>query len=276
MSFKVFSHFISGLKFNSCIYRQYNKNKILVLESFSNPQTLLDRIDNIDKGNIVLEKNANDENCLFVNNDDSFSLLIGVINTAMYHKDGVHLNWHGTLRLADNLGIQPKLHNNHSDKDITRGQYVARRQPYNRHNGHGLPEGQSGARRQPGNRHNKHGQPGGQSGTRRQSDNRHNRHGQHIQKLSSTHANKLLYCRSFHNRRSLDQKSEGNNKHRRQHVPSRNHQRGYNRQTWGKGETLCWFCGESNHTTSVCRHGTYITCNTCNMTGHKSKMCTYH
>jgi Ni/Fe-hydrogenase subunit HybB-like protein len=91
------------------------KTKILVLESFSNPQTLLDRIDNIDKGNIVLEKNANDENCLFVNNDDSFSLLVGVINTAMYHKDGVHLNWHGTLRLADNLGIQPKLHNNHSD-----------------------------------------------------------------------------------------------------------------------------------------------------------------
>jgi hypothetical protein len=33
------------------------KTKILVLESFSNPQTLLDRIDNIDKGNIVLEKN---------------------------------------------------------------------------------------------------------------------------------------------------------------------------------------------------------------------------
>ena len=100
--------------------------------------------------------------------------------------------------------------------------------------------------------------------------NRHNRHGQHVQKLSSTHANESLYSRSFHNRCSLDQKSEGINKHRRQHVPSRNDQRGYNRQTF------CWFCGESNHTASVCRHGTYITCNTCNMTGHKSKMCTYH
>ena len=185
-----------------------------------------------------MEKIANDENCLFVNNDNSFRLLIGVINTAMYHKDGVHLDWHGTLQLADNLGIQPKFHNNHSDKDITRGQYVARRQPYSRHNGHSQPGGQFGACRQPGNRHNKHGQPGGQSGTRRQPDNRHNRHGQHAQKLSSTHANKSLYCRSFHNRCSLDQKSEDNNKHRRQHVPSRNDQRGYNRQTWGKGKTL--------------------------------------
>ena len=48
------------------------------------------------------------------------------------------------------------------------------------------------------------------------------------------------------------------------------------RQTWDKSETFCWFCCESNHTASVCRHGTYITCNTCNMTGHKSKRCTYY
>jgi len=27
----------------------------------------------------------------------------------MYHKDGVHLNWHGTLKLAENLGIQPNF-----------------------------------------------------------------------------------------------------------------------------------------------------------------------
>jgi hypothetical protein len=36
-----------------------------------------------------------------VNNDNSFRLLIGVINTAMYHKDGVHLDWHGTLQQAE-------------------------------------------------------------------------------------------------------------------------------------------------------------------------------
>jgi len=35
-----------------------------------------DRICNIDKGNIVLDKIANNDNCLFVNNDDSFRLCV--------------------------------------------------------------------------------------------------------------------------------------------------------------------------------------------------------
>jgi hypothetical protein len=51
------------------------------------------------------EKNDNGENCLFVNNDDSLGLFSDVINTAMYRRDCVYLNLHGTLKLVDNLGI---------------------------------------------------------------------------------------------------------------------------------------------------------------------------
>ena len=83
-----------------------------------------DKIGNIDKGNIVLVKQiVNDENCLYINNGDSFRLLSGAINTAMYHKNCVHLNWHRALKLTDNLGIQPKFPNNHHYKDSTGGQY---------------------------------------------------------------------------------------------------------------------------------------------------------
>jgi hypothetical protein len=32
-----------------------------------------------------------------------------------------------------------------------------------------------------------------------------------------------------------------------------------------------WYCGEHNHTTSVCRHGAEIVCYKCNGYGHKAK-----
>ena len=36
----------------------------------------------------------------------------------------------------------------------------------------------------------------------------------------------------------------------------------------------CHKCGESNHSTTSCRHGFRIRCNTCSREGHKAKMCT--
>ena len=69
---------------------------------------ILGSIEKETKGTLYQKNIANDENCLFVNNNDSFRLLIGAINTAMYHKDGVHQNWHGTLKLSDNVGINPQ------------------------------------------------------------------------------------------------------------------------------------------------------------------------
>jgi hypothetical protein len=43
---------------------------------------------NIRRGNIIIEKLANDENCHYVDNESSFRLLNGSINTALYNKDG--------------------------------------------------------------------------------------------------------------------------------------------------------------------------------------------
>ena len=53
--------------------------------------------------------------------------------------------------------------------------------------------------------------------------------------------------------------------HRRRRRPSKTDDHGNN--------VRCWFCGESNHTTSVCRHGKEIICKNCDGRGHKAKFC---
>ena len=77
---------------------------------------------NIRRGNIIIEKLANDENCHYVDNESSFRLLNGSINTALYNKDGIHLNYHGTRKLAHNLEIKPKVKHNNTQEDSNRNQ----------------------------------------------------------------------------------------------------------------------------------------------------------
>jgi hypothetical protein len=55
--------------------------------------------------NIIIKKLANDENCHYVDNESSFRLLNGFINTTLYNKDDIHLNYHGTRKLTHNLEI---------------------------------------------------------------------------------------------------------------------------------------------------------------------------
>jgi hypothetical protein len=76
-----------------------------------------DREANINRGNIVLQNKANDENCYFVDNDKSFRLLSGSINIKLYRNDGIHLNELGTEKLAKNLDIVKKVHS--SDNNFT-------------------------------------------------------------------------------------------------------------------------------------------------------------
>ena len=77
---------------------------------------------NIRRGNIIIEKLANDENCHYVDNESSFRLLNGSINTALYNKDGIHLNYHGTRKLAHNLEIKPKVKHNNTQEHSNRNQ----------------------------------------------------------------------------------------------------------------------------------------------------------
>jgi len=63
---------------------------------------------NIFKGNNCLEKIANDNNLLYVDNDCQFRLLNGAVNAHLYTRSGVHLHAKGVSKLAGNLGIMPK------------------------------------------------------------------------------------------------------------------------------------------------------------------------
>ena len=59
---------------------------------------------------------------MYVVNLSSFRLLNGSINTALYNKDGIHLNYHGTRKLAHNLEIKPKVKHNNTQEDSNRNQ----------------------------------------------------------------------------------------------------------------------------------------------------------
>ncbi|CAC5411105.1 unnamed protein product [Mytilus coruscus] len=54
--------------------------------------------------------------------------------------------------------------------------------------------------------------------------------------------------------------------------PSRS-QRYSNHSNVSNNVKLCWYCGEQNHTSSVCRHGAPVICHRCNGEGHKAKSC---
>ena len=43
-----------------------------------------------------------------------------------------------------------------------------------------------------------------------------------------------------------------------------------------KQRAPCWNCGESNHTSNICRHRKRLTCNKCGGQGHKSNLCVNH
>ena len=44
----------------------------------------------------------------------------------------------------------------------------------------------------------------------------------------------------------------------------------------GQQRAPCWNCGEANHTSNICRHGTRLNCNKCGKQGHKSHLCPNH
>ena len=56
------------------------------------------------------------------------------------------------------------------------------------------------------------------------------------------------------------------------------HGRTYGGETQGSRRTQqsqrhCAYCGEPNHSTSMCRHGQEVTCHCCGLAGHKEKFC---
>ncbi|CAC5398497.1 unnamed protein product [Mytilus coruscus] len=65
-----------------------------------------DKFGNISRANTILQKIANDETLHYVDNDDTFRLSNGSVDTNMYEPDGVHLNITGSFKLAENLNIK--------------------------------------------------------------------------------------------------------------------------------------------------------------------------
>ena len=75
---------------------------------------------NIQKDIAIHDKLASDENCHYVNNELSFKLLNGTVNSACFNNDGVHLNQHGTRMLVSNLEIAVKASNHYIPVDKVR------------------------------------------------------------------------------------------------------------------------------------------------------------
>jgi hypothetical protein len=63
---------------------------------------------NIIKGNNSLEKIANDNKSLYVDNDCQFRLLNGAVNIHLYARDGDHVNAKGVSKLVGNLSIMSR------------------------------------------------------------------------------------------------------------------------------------------------------------------------
>ena len=173
-----------------------------------------DRLGNIATGNACLSKIANDENCLFVDNDSEFRLSNGSINTSLYHKDGVHLNAKGVAKLASNLELFPK--NSRGPSSSFGSKKGGSRKPFS-----------------------------GKRGSNQVNSRLHKRNGN----------------------ASYDRHENGNSYHSRYY-----HSQG--RNLYDTNENVsCWYCGEHNHTSSVCRHGEAIQCHNCYRYGHKAKNC---
>jgi DNA-directed RNA polymerase beta' subunit len=77
---------------------------------------------NIIKGNNSLEKIANDNKSLYVDNDCQFRLLNGAVNIHLYARNGDHVNAKGVSKLVGNLSIMSRknhkttLHTNHKSE----------------------------------------------------------------------------------------------------------------------------------------------------------------
>ena len=72
-------------------------------------QSVTDRIDSLNAG---LQVMCNEEECTFINNDESFKLSNGAANDEYLPSDRVHLSYCGTNRLAKNLALTIKQGHN--------------------------------------------------------------------------------------------------------------------------------------------------------------------
>lgn len=87
--------------YNILVNTAKTKYDIVVISSLC--PRLDDKFGNITTGNSILSKIANDENCLFIDNDDSLRVPSGTVNTLLYNRDGINLSKKGTVKLAKSL-----------------------------------------------------------------------------------------------------------------------------------------------------------------------------
>jgi hypothetical protein len=197
-----------------------------------------DREANINRGNIILQNIANDENCYFVDNDTSFRLLSGSINIKLYRNDGIHLNELGTEKLANNLDIVKKVLS--SDNNFT--QKTVRESVSN----------VKIDRSKQGNKLYNDKQSNGKFQNHSRGNVSHNDRSNDFSVDSNAH----VYSNRWGN--------SNNNKDRYRSHNLNRHEK----------QTNCWFCNETGHTSATCRHGKYVQCFGCRDYGHKAKHCT--
>ncbi|CAG2203189.1 unnamed protein product [Mytilus edulis] len=220
-----------------------------------------DKFGNISRANNILQKIANDETLHYVDNDDTFRLSNGSINVNMYEPDGVHLDITGTFKLAKNLNIkllEPKF-DHRALKEVTDELYFQRMsnnlKPYN------------GRQADSHSNQNSHKKSFNASNSYKKRPGRRNPGRQNNRKHMDRRQDKQYH--------SLDNRSfslYGDYNRSGGHSQTPNN---YRKTKDTHDNIFCWYCGESNHTTSVCRHGTYVVCHNCNEPGHKAKVCRF-
>ena len=225
-------------------------------------QSVTDRIDSLNAG---LQVMCNEEECTFINNDESFKLSNGAANDGYLLSDKVHLSFCGTNRLAKNLAQTIKQ----GHKDVCRRSNHRAKS----NSSHQLPGQKREGQFAQGTQWRPHTQkpPFHQNGTHRhdQTDRRN------IQPVG-VHATRVQWQHSHQASSPWQADALSHDGDGWETVQP--HKQVYTRATRDdrhhsstNTDWRCGFCYERNHNRDTCRHGKPVKCDKCGSYGHKAK-----
>ena len=243
---------------------------------------------NIHKANGCLKSISSEMSIEYVENEPHFRNRNKTVNTSLFKRNNIHLSIKGSVVLANNLGITSKpvilkFNNDLSSPDTrqTRNESgpTRRRQNENdRRRDHSRPDTKQNKPKNDGYKIRHNGNtahngyrdgPNVSDGHQQQSTREHAWSNKSFNKNESRQSGDQNRNQT---NRSTDYRNEANDwqtvSYKRR---SREHYYNDRRQT----DSKCWYCGEPNHTSSVCRHGKELVCRNCDGRGHKAKFCPY-
>ena len=234
---------------------------------------------NIHKANVCLKSISSEMSKEYIDNDPHFRNRNKTVNTSMFKRNNIHLSMQGSIGLANNLGITSKLTASKSNDDSvapdmrrTRDKNEStRKQNNNNHRSDGprsVPQQNTRINDVHSTKH--------KDNTSHSFSHRQRRaNGQHRTRVydstdTAYNETEPRYMTSATNR-STDYTNETND-WQTVTYKRRSRDQYYNKER-RQTDTKCWYCGESNHTSSVCRHGKELICRNCDGRGHKAKLC---